>query len=105
MNFLSQAATLDKVPEGARLAADVRDPEGRVLLVRGTELSAGALASLHGRGVRQVQILREASAEEMSARREAVVQRLAHLFRDTQDDPLMVRLHDAVLAYRMEQLQ
>lgn len=105
MNFISQAITLDKVPEGARLAADVRDAEGRVLLVGGTELSAGAIASLHGRGVRQVQIVQEASAEELSARREAVVQRLAHLFRDTQGDPLMVRMHEAVLAYRMEQLK
>lgn len=105
MSHLAQAVSLENAPEGARLAADIRDAEGRVLLAQGSELSAGTIASLHSRGVRQVQIVQEASAEELAARREAVVQRLARLFRDTQGDPLMVRLHDAVLAYRLEQLK
>lgn len=94
---------LDRLPEGARLAADVCDAGGHTLLAAGTELGAAAVVSLRKRGVSRVRIEETVSAEELAARRAALAARLAHLFRDTEDDPLMSRLHQVVLAYRLEQ--
>lgn len=105
MSARSRQVALAAAPAGARLAQDVCDAAGRVLIAAGTELTASALASLRQRGISQVHIEEPLSAAEFEARRAAVARRLAHLFRRERGTPLMDRLHDAVLAYRLEQLR
>ena len=105
MSGQGKALKLDQVSVGARLATDLLDPGGHVLLSAGAELTASALQSLRQRGVTQVQIEEELDEVGRALRRRAVTQRLAELFRAAGDDPLMNRLHEAVLAYRMEQMK
>ena len=63
-------------------------------------MSAGS-----GRGDSELQAGEPLSEQELAVRRAAVAQRVAHLFRREQDNALMLRLRDAVLAYRLEQLR
>ena len=105
MSAGSRRIDLAAATPGARLALDVCDASGRVLMAAGTELSESALASLRKRGVSQLHIEVSMSEAELEACRQAAAQRLAHLFRRTQGNALMERLHDAVLAYRLEQLR
>lgn len=105
MNGRGRIVTLDQAPMDARLAGDVYDRSGRVLLAAGATLGAATIVSLRQRGVAQVCIEEALSEQELAARRAAVAGRLDRLFRHEQDNPLMMYLHDAVLAYRLEQLQ
>lgn len=96
---------VDAAKPGMRLALDVCDGAGRVLVAAGAELGAAMLASLSARGIAEIAVEEALSAVEIEARRQAAVARLAYLFRRVEDDPLMARLHDAVRAYRLEQLR
>jgi len=103
MNVSSKAIPLEQAEVDAVLAADVCDAAGHTLLAAGTRLSATSIASLRQRGVAAVCIAQRVSAEELEAQRTAAARYLDHLFRRCNDDPLMNRLHDAVLAFRLEQ--
>lgn len=89
------------------LAFEVCDPGGTVLLAAGAELTAALLPSLAKRGVKQVRVEVEEilSPEELAARREAVAQRLDRLFQHEGDDPLLERLKEVVLNYRLRGLE
>ena len=105
MSAGSRRIDLAAATAGVRLALDVCDGAGRVLIAAGTELSESSLASLRQRGISQLHIEVPVSEAELEVRRQAVVQRLGHLFRRARGNPLMDRLYDAVLAYRLEQLR
>lgn len=105
MSAKGRTVPLDEAVAGDELALDVCDSAGHTLLAAGASLSAGSIASLRQRGVAAVCIAQQFSAAELAAQRDAAAQRLDHLFRRTREDPLMNRLHDAVLAYRLEQLR
>lgn len=99
----SQWIALDEAQAGMRLAEDLRDAAGQMLLPKGTELSEGTLTSLGRRGIEQVSVVVESPVDEaaLAARREASRQRLQHLFRQAQDPTSQALLH-VVLEYRME---
>ena len=105
MNARSRTIPLDQAEAGNVLAVDVCDSAGHTLLAAGAQLSAASIASLRQRGIAAVCIEQPMSEAELAALRAAAAQRLDHLFRRTTDDPLMNRLHDAVLAFRLEQLR
>lgn len=106
MNPGGRRIALDEDAAGETLALDVCDAAGHTLLAAGTALSAVTVAALHKRGVTHVHVVAESpGAEELAAQRAAAMQRLDRLFRHTQGNPLMARLQDAVLAFRLEQLR
>lgn len=105
MNGPARTLPLDGVIAGARLAADVCDAAGRVLLATGTELSDAALNSLRQRGVPHVTVAEPLSDAELAELRADVVKRVEHLFRNTTGDPIMRGMHDAVLAHHLKRLQ
>lgn len=99
---------LASVTPGARLARDVPGADGQVLLAAGTVLTEGALEGLAARGIAQVALEPQHSAAELDAARDALRQRLAHLFRrcDLDDASGAARqLFDAVLERRLEELR
>lgn len=105
MNARARSIPLNETAAGEVLAVDVCDDGGRTLLAAGTSLTAASIASLRQRGVTGVRVERPVGAEELAAQREEQIRRLDHLFRHVREDALMNRLHDAVLAFRLEQLR
>ena len=104
MSMGIKQVALTEAKAGTRLARDIQDAMGRVLMSAGTELTETSLASLQKRGIPHLDIEEPLSDQELSEQRQAVTQRLAHLFRRKQNTPLTARLYDAVLAYHLEQL-
>ena len=105
MSGRGKLVNLDQATAGSSLAQAVCDASGRVLLAAGVELTSVVLESLRLRGVTRLHIDHEMDAAEAEEQRRAVARRLARLFRAVGDDVLLKRLHQAVLAYRLEQLQ
>ncbi len=97
---------LDRALPGMRLACDIRDAHGTILLAAGGELTVALLAALRRRGIGQVCVAGEATQteDERQARREAIRIRLAHLFRRAGEAEADRRLFEAMLDYRQEQL-
>lgn len=96
--------SLDEIEPGIRLAAAVSDSAGKVLLAEGAELTPGLIASLQKRGLSHVPVAVQTSCspEELSAQQEKIRNRIEWLFRNCGNDPLMGRLCEAVLEYRLE---
>jgi hypothetical protein len=94
---------LDEIEPGIHLAAAVSDSAGGVLLAAGAELTSGLIASLQRRGISHVPVAVKTSCspEELSVQREQVKSRIIWLFRNGAD-PLMSKLYEAVLEYRLE---
>lgn len=92
---------------GMKLAADVCDAGGSSLLAAGAELTQGMIALLQRRGVAQVLIAEEEipTPEQRAARRAEVAARVDAMFSKSGDDPLMAKLRQALLAYRLEALE
>lgn len=105
MNARGKRVALDEAAVGATLALDVCDAGGQTLLAAGAQLSAAAVASLGKRGITHVHVAELQSADDLAAQRAAVLERLDHLFRRAQGNALMARLHDVILAFRLEQLR
>lgn len=103
----AKVLSLDQAQPGMRLAFELYDPCGAVLLAAGAELTASLLPSLAKRGVKQVQVQVEEilSPEELTARRETVARRLDGLFPPPGEDPLLDRLKAVVLDYRLRGLE
>ena len=97
---------LQQVAAGMRLATDVRDSRGAILLAAGGELNESLLAALRRRGIEQVSVVDQAmeSEAEREAQREAIRIRLAHLFRQAGDTEADRLLFEAMLDYRLGQL-
>ena len=96
---------LSHAEPGMILAANVCDAGGASLLAAGAELSQGMIASLQRRGVAHIQIAEEQEAltpEQQAARQAEVVARVDAMFRHCGTDPLMAKLREVLLAYRLE---
>lgn len=97
---------LDQACPGDILAAPVRDEAGSVLLPAGQSLTEAHLESLRRRGVSHLQLQAPIAAvdpAELARRREAIHQRVMHLFRHTAGEPGSSALLHAVIRFRQEQ--
>lgn len=96
--------SLDEIEPGICLAAAVSDSAGKTLLAEGVELTPGLIASLQKRGLSHVPVSVEifCSPEELTAQGERIQSRVFWLFRNRGDDPMMNKLCEAVLEYRLE---
>lgn len=103
----SSTIPLGEVRPGARLSAAVLGADGQVLMTAGSALTEAALEKLAQRGIVAVHVERQRDEAELRAAREALHQRLDHLFRhcDLKDDDRAQTLFKAVLAYRLEALR
>jgi len=88
------------------LAAAVCGPGGASLLAEGAALTHATIASLQRCGVACLQIAEEETLTptQLAQRREEATVHVAALFRQCGDDPLMAKLREALLAYRLERL-
>jgi len=102
-----RAIPLSQATPGMVLAAAVCDPGGASLLAEGAALTHATIASLQRRGVARLQIAEEEilTPAQLAQRREEVSAGVAALFRQCGDDPLMAKLREALLAYRLESLE
>ena len=98
---------LDEVPEGAELANDLVDDQGRTLMKKGAQLSADKLGALARRGVERVQILSEEELDDaaLEVRRAEISERVEQRFANTGADAAMQQLKEVILAYRLEVLR
>lgn len=99
---------LASVAPGARLTAAIRGADGQVLMTAGSLLTEAALEKLAARGIVAVAIEIQCSEAELNAARDALRQRLSHLFRrcDLDDAGGAARtLFNAVLVRRLEDLR
>ncbi len=97
---------IQEAQTGMRLAEEVRNAAGGVLLTAGTELDEAVLAGLCRRGVECLVVDRpdprsETEIAEELARMEA---RVRHLFRRHRGNPELQLLMQAVLEYRRKAL-
>ncbi len=97
---------LDQAAAGMRLAMDLRDASGAILLAAGSELSDALLTALRRRGIERVVVIDESAlgSADREARSEAIRTRLAHLFRRAGGSEADRLLFEALLDYRLEQL-
>ncbi len=102
MNPETRRVDLDRAKAGMVLAEPVMDRKKTVLLPKGTILSTGLLAGLARRGISHVVVTADAEAahEDLDARKDAAILRVAHLFRRTGDDPTTRALEAALMDYR-----
>lgn len=103
----SSTISLSEVQAGARLTAAVLGADGQVLMTAGSILTAAALEKLAQRGIVTVTVEPQRDEAELKLAREAVRQRLDHLFRrcNLASDSGAQTLLKAVLTYRLEALQ
>lgn len=106
MKMRRLAIPASQAQAGMRLAADVRQPGGAVLLAAGTELSEAALAGLARRGIETVAVeLPDPRSEAEIAREiELAEARIAHLFHRHPDNAGLQALRQVVLDYRRRAL-
>jgi hypothetical protein len=98
--------SIREVQAGMRLAEEVRNAAGAVLLTAGTELDEAVLAGLRRRGIEclvvdQPDPRSETEIAEELARMEA---RVRHLFHRHRGNPELQLLMQAVLEYRRKAL-
>lgn len=91
---------------GMRLAAEIRNAAGGVLLPAGAELGEDALAGLRRRGIDAVSVeIPDARSEAEIARELARAEtRIQHLFHRHIDNPELRELMQVVLDYRRKSL-
>ncbi len=95
---------LSDAKAGLLLAEDVCDQQGNCLLASDSILTEKKLSSIQTRHIDGFLIWQEQtlSKSEIIEQREAITARLAHRFRQMQDNPEMIRLHALLLTYRTE---
>ncbi|VAX07068.1 hypothetical protein MNBD_GAMMA25-778 [hydrothermal vent metagenome] len=95
---------LEQAETGQSLSDDVCDAQGNCLMAAGVELNMAMLKRLQDRGVEILVVWEEQtlSETELAEQQVAIKARLAHRFRQMQDKPVMIRLHDVLLSYQME---
>lgn len=102
--MMNKIIRLTNAQSGMRVAIDVCDDRGTVLLAAGSVLTEQSLASLVKRGVNQF-VVSEAISEEQRAQRIVEIdQRLEWLFRYAGDNRLLGKLRETVRAHRVETL-
>lgn len=95
--------TLEQLEAGMVVAQDVCGVGGGCLLAQGAELSDATIASLRRRGVDYVMVaVEEILTPEQRAEREAQIrERIGHLFRRMDGDPMLLKLRATLLQYRL----
>lgn len=104
-NLVTLAIT--EAQPGMRLAEDVLDGSGRVLVPGGSELTDSILSGLARRDIATLTVEREIEEEPAArvARQAKTVAHLDHLFRNAGHGPETRQLYDAILDFRMEHHQ
>lgn len=99
----SKRFALDQLTAGMVLAQDVCDASGGRLLTEGVELSDATIASLRRRGIEQVMVAVEEALtpEQCAARKAEIGARIEHLFRRSDDDPMLLKLRVTLQDYRL----
>jgi hypothetical protein len=94
------------IPADSRLAESITSANGVVLMAAGALLDEGQLANLVRRGVEAVTIEEDdpRAAADIAAEIAAAEARIDTIFADVADDPTMLALKHAVLAYRRQAL-
>ncbi len=98
--------TLDQVETGMLLAQDVCNPNGTCLLSEGVVLSVATIAALRQREIDYVMVLVEVplTLEESATLEAGIRARIERLFRVAGTDPIMLKLHNTLLQYRLSAL-
>lgn len=98
--------TLDQVETGMLLAQDVCNPNGTCLLSEGMMLSATMIAALRQREVDYVMVSQEVplTLEESATLEAGIRARIERLFRVAGTDPIMLKLRNTLLQYRLSAL-
>lgn len=108
MTGLHQYMALAQVQAGMVLSDELLDLQGKVLLPRGTILSAAMLEALQRHDIEALPIMLEAtlSSREVACALEQHRQRIAHLFRKNdpadESDPATCALRRLVLDFRLD---
>lgn len=102
----TERLALDQIETGMLLAQDVCNPNGTCLLSEGTVLSAATIASLRQREVDYVMVSQEVplTVEESATLEAGIRARIGRLFRVAGADPIMLKLHNTLLQYRLSAL-
>lgn len=102
--LITEILPIEEVQPGMRLAGDVSDSGGRILVPAGCELTESTLSGLVRRDIQTLKVLRE--VEEDPAAREAyrahLMAGLDQLFRKAGDGKETRLLYQAILDFRME---
>jgi len=95
---------LELAEPGMKLASNICNQQGQVLVETGVELSEALLRALLKRGIGHVTVLYEdkRSEDELAAERAKVLDRLNTLFRNAGQDEMLDSLYQQVLEYRLE---
>lgn len=105
----SKIFALDQLTAGMVLAQDACDASGGRLLAEGVELSDATIASLRRRGIEHVMVAVEVeeilTPEQCAARKAKIGARIEHLFRQADDDPMLLKLHVTLQDYRLAGLE
>ncbi len=93
--------SLQQAQVGQVLADDLYDAQNHCLMAAGVILDAIMLKHLQERGIERLFIWVEQSLNkiEIEVQQKVIKGQLAHCFRQMQDEPVMNRLHDMLLAY------
>ena len=107
MSVAYQHHPLAELRPGMILFDELLDEQGHVLLPHGTVLTADTIAHLAGHGIASVSVqVAGAEAADSDADKQAVAQRLAHLFRkndiDDQNDWATGILRRYIEDYRLQ---
>lgn len=102
---MSKRIPIDEAQSGMSLAADVIGAGGGRLLPKGGVLTAGQLDALRRKGILEinVEVADGQDADHLQRERERAVERLSHLFRRVEDEPLMQQLKVLLIEYRLEE--
>lgn len=103
MSTISKQLALTEATPGMILSGDLLDPQGQVLLPKGTTLTEKMIASLARHDVVSLRILAGELTEEEEAVQRAYFQlRLKRLFRQLGDGEADQALHTYICNFRLE---
>ena len=88
---------IDQAQVGQKLAQDIVDENGRVLVPRGMELTDKHLQLLRRRGIRHIPIVQDEKLDKEAKAVANEIERLRHGFAQVIDKPLMKELYDILL--------
>jgi len=104
MSSRCKQMALDDVQPGMVLGEDLLTPRGKMILPKGTELTETTLASLHRYEEVQtlsIQLSDAMLAQEEAAERDRFEQRIARLFRHSDQDKAATLLRQHVTLFRL----
>ncbi|BAN36099.1 hypothetical protein SCD_n02291 [Sulfuricella denitrificans skB26] len=103
----SKRFALDQLTAGMVLAQDICDASGGHLLTEGVALNDTTIASLRRRGIEHVMVVAEEilTPEQCATRKAEIGARIEHLFRQADDDPMLLKLRVTLQTYRLAGLE